>query len=126
MTRLLLILLLAAPSAAFAASCPSNGQMMAHTELFFGAGHVSDAQWKAFLSREVTPRFPDGLTALDGYGQWKRPDSKISAERSRMLLLWHMPTPDADARIDAIRDAYKKRFHQLSVMRVDSADCVSF
>ena len=99
---------------------------MARTELLFGAGHVGEAQWKAFLAREVTPRFPDGLTAIAGYGQWKAPSGKIQAERSRILLLWHPPGADADARIDAIRDAYRKRFHQLSVMRVDSADCVSF
>jgi len=99
---------------------------MARTELLFGADQVGDAQWKAFLSREVTPRFPDGLTTLDGYGQWKRPDGRIGTERSRVLLLWHKPGADADTRIDAIRDAYKKRFHQLSVMRVDSTDCVSF
>lgn len=127
MLRLLIVALCLAPLApAVAAQCPSHGMAMARTELLFGAAHVSDAQWKAFLSREVTPRFPDGLTALDGYGQWKRPDGRITGERSRVLLLWHAPAADADARIDAIREAYKKRFHQLSVMRVDSTDCVSF
>jgi len=99
---------------------------MARTELLFGAGHVGDVQWKAFLSREVTPRFPDGLTAFDGTGQWKTPNGKIAKEPSRILLLWHKPDADDDARIDAIRDAYKKQFRQLSVMRVDGMDCVSF
>jgi hypothetical protein len=99
---------------------------MAHTELLFGAGHVGMAQWNAFLTREVTPRFPDGLTVLDGYGQWKAPNGKISAERSRVLLLWHAPGADADSKIDIIRNAYERQFHQLSVMRVDSVDCVSF
>jgi hypothetical protein len=111
---------------AFAASCPSHGSEMARTELLFGAAHVGAAQWNVFLAREVTPRFSDGLTAIDGYGQWKAPNGKDSAERSRILLLWHKPGEDADSRIDAIRDAYKKQFHQLSVMRVDSVDCVSF
>ena len=99
---------------------------MTRTELLFGAGHVGMAQWNAFLTREVTRRFPDGLTVLDGYGQWKAPNGKISAERSRVLLLWHAPGADADSKIDAIRAAYKKQFHQISVMRVDSTDCVSF
>jgi hypothetical protein len=125
--RLLMVVLCFTPFApAVAAQCPSHGAPMARTELLFGAAQVSDTQWKMFLSREVTPRFPDGLTALDGYGQWKRPDGRIAAERSRILLLWHKPGADADARIDAIREAYKKRFHQLSVMRVDSTGCVSF
>ncbi|HEY5338323.1 MAG TPA: DUF3574 domain-containing protein [Rhizomicrobium sp.] len=99
---------------------------MARTELLFGAGVVSDAQWTMFLAREVTPRFPDGLTAFDGTGQWKRPDGRITAERSHILLLWHAPGADSDTKIDAIRAAYKKQFHQLSVMRVDGEDCVSF
>ncbi len=99
---------------------------MARTELLFGAGTVSNAQWHSFLNREITPRFPDGLTAIDGYGQWKRPDGKITAERSRILLLWHAPGAASDTKIDAIRAAYKKQFHQLSVMRVDGLDCVSF
>ena len=99
---------------------------MARTELLFGAGHVSDVQWKAFLAREVTPRFPDGLTVVDGYGQWKSPRGTIAKERSHVLLLWHAAGAEADTKIDAIRAAYKKRFHQFSVMRVDSTDCVSF
>ena len=99
---------------------------MARTELLFGAGSVSSAQWHVFLAREVTPRFPDGLTAIDGYGQWKAPTGRVTAERSRILLLWHAPDAASDAKIDAIRDGYKKQFHQLSVMRVDGMDCVSF
>jgi hypothetical protein len=116
-----------APLAANAApQCSPRASPMARTELLFGAGTVSNGQWQTFLSREVTPRFPDGLTAIDGYGQWKRPDGRITTERSRILLLWHAPDSASDTRIDAIRAAYKKQFHQLSVMRVDGLDCVSF
>jgi Protein of unknown function (DUF3574) len=117
---------LLSPTIAAAQTCPSHGSQMARTELLFGAGHVSDAAWKTFLAREVTPRFPDGLTAFDGYGQWKAPDGRSSKERSHILLLWHAPGADSDTKIDAIRDAYKTRFHQQSVMRVDGTDCVSF
>lgn len=99
---------------------------MARTELIFGAAAVNRGAWNDFLAREVTPRFPDGLTTLDGYGQWKAPSGDIGREPSRVLLLWHKGGPIADRKIDAIREAYKKRFHQLSVMRVDSVDCVSF
>ena len=99
---------------------------MARTQLLFGAGDVDATQWQAFLSREVTPRFPEGLTAIEGFGRWKAPDGNISSERSRIILLWHTPGTDADAKIDAIRDAYKSQFHQQSVMRVDGTDCVSF
>jgi hypothetical protein len=97
---------------------------MARTELFFGAERVSAAQWRDFLAREVTPRFPYGLTVLDGYGQWMAPGGHIAKEKSHALLIWH--GFDQSAKIDAIRTAYKKQFRQLSVMRVDGTDCVSF
>jgi hypothetical protein len=115
---------LAAP--AYALDCKPPSQMMARTELLFGAGTVSESTWHRFLSREVTPRFPDGLTALEGYGQWKAGNGAITRERSRVLLIWHAPDAKADAALEAIRDAYKTQFHQQSVMRVDGEDCVSF
>lgn len=44
------------------------------TELYFGTGRpdgsvVSDAEFQQFVDIQVTPRFPDGLTLLAGYGQ---------------------------------------------------------
>ena len=119
-----LLLLLTAP--ACARDCKQPAREMARTELLFGAGTVSEGAWHRFLSSEVTPRFPAGLTALEGYGQWRAPNGTISKEHSRVLLLWHAPDAKSDAALDAIRDAYKKRFHQRSVMRVDGEDCVSF
>jgi hypothetical protein len=102
---------------------------MNRVELLFGAATndgkpIDAAQWRDFLDREVTPRFPAGLTAYDAYGQWQRPDGAIEKSPSRVLVIWY--EGDGRARIDAIREAYKKRFAQLSVMRVDSADCISF
>jgi Protein of unknown function (DUF3574) len=125
-TLMTALLLAASAHEASALSCSAHGITMSRTELLFGAGAVSDADWHVFLNKHITPRFPDGLTAFDGYGQWKRPDGKITAERSRILLLWHAPDAASSAKIDAIRDAYKKQFHQISVMRVDGMDCVSF
>jgi hypothetical protein len=43
-----------------------------------------------------------------------------------MLLIWFEPDADSDARIEAIRSAYKKQFGQESVLRADAASCVSF
>lgn len=120
------LVLCALAGEARAGQCPANAKAMARTELLFGAAHVGQAAWKEFLAREVTPRFPDGLTVLDGYGQWRGASGAIAREPSRVLLLWHTSGAKADAAIDAIREAYKRRFHQQSVMRVDGEDCVSF
>ena len=126
MLRTMLGLFLLLGTSAHAGNCVPPAKAMARTELFFGAGKVSDAQWKQFLAREVTPRFTDGLTAVDGYGQWKSPNGAIAKERSRVLILVHSEDATSDRRIEAIRAIYKRQFRQLSVMRVDGEDCVSF
>lgn len=117
-------------SGAFA--CPSPGRMMAKVELIFGAHRnngqpVSDDEWADFLAAEVTPRFPDGLTVLTGFGQWRGTTGLLVQETSRLLLIWHAPDASTDSRIEAIRAAYKARFGQESVLRADDAPaCVSF
>jgi hypothetical protein len=118
------ILAFCAFSPANASECSPPASPLVRTELLFGAGHVSHTAWHDFLAREVTPRFPYGLTAFEAYGQWRAPDGHIAKEPSRVLLIWH--GADQSTKIDAIRDAYELRFHQQSVMRVDGTDCVSF
>lgn len=100
---------------------------MAEVELIFGAGqNVTHRAFMAFLAKDVTPRFPDGLSLFTGYGQWRNRKGGIIKEASRMLLIWYVPDAQSDARIEAIRTAYKRRFHQQSVLRADSVSCVSF
>lgn len=111
--------------------CPSQTRPMAKIELLFSAQRrnsvpVSDEEWEAFLAAEVTPRFPDGLTVLTGYGQWRDSAGRLIKETSRLLLIWYAPEA-GDTRIEAIRTAYKARFGQESVLRADGAPaCVSF
>lgn len=112
------------------AACPTSATAMTRLELLFGRGKpdgtsVTDAEWKAFLDVQVTPLFPDGLTVIDGYGQW-RDGEVVKAERSIMLVIWHPPGFGDEAKVEAIRSAYKSAFQQQSVMRIDGADCVSF
>ncbi len=112
-------------------SCQAGAAPMARLELLFGmsrrdAPPVSDEEWQSFVDQEVTPRFPDGLTIVQAYGQWRNSQGVIAKEISRVLMIWHEPKPASDAQIEAIRTAYKTRFKQESVMRVDSFSCVSF
>lgn len=104
---------------------------MTRLELLFGAAkpdgtEVSDADWLAFLDETVTPRFPDGLTVLDGRGQWRNARGEIVREATRVLLVWHLPHARTAADIAAIRETYKQRFGQESVMRIDGVGCVAF
>jgi Protein of unknown function (DUF3574) len=119
-----------APRPAFV-SCTGSAAPYARLELLFGRSRkdgteIGDAEWRAFLDSEVTPRFPDGLTVLDAYGQWRNSAGTIAKEKSVVLLIWYRPAAESQAKIEAIRSAYKARFGQESVLRVDSVSCVSF
>lgn len=110
-----------------APACTLPAKRMARVELIFGAGSiVTPRAWNNFLSREVTPRFPDGLSVFEGRGQWRGKNGVITREASRLLLIWFEPDGASDAKIEAIRSAYKQRFHQDSVLRADEASCISF
>jgi hypothetical protein len=94
------------------------------TELFFGTakpdGVVSDAEFREFLDRIITPRFPDGLTLLKGDGQFSE-DGVIVKEESFVLILLY-PLEDfreSSRKINVIRERYKDEFQQSSVLRVD-------
>ena len=95
------------------------------TELFFGTaqpdGAVSDAEFLEFVDRVITPRFPDGLTLLKGDGQFRDEEGVIVKEASFVLILFY-PLEDfseSSRKIDVIRERYKNRFDQESVLRVD-------
>ena len=114
-----------------AAACPAGGTAMVRLELVFGLSRkgrvdVSEADWTTFLDREVTPRFPDGLTVLAGRGQWRNAGGVAVSEPARVLLVWVKPAADLEARIAAVRDAWKQTHDQESVLRADGTSCVSF
>ena len=100
------------------------------TELYFGlskpGGTVSAAEWNKFLDEQVTPAFKDGLTVVDGKGQWLNQAGVVTKEDSKILILIHKPGPEKDAAITKIIDTYKREFQQESVLRVTSAVKVEF
>jgi hypothetical protein len=109
----------------------SQGNLFHRTELYFGrnrpGGEVSEAEFQHFLEVEVTKRFPDGLTLLDGLGQFQGSSGSIEKEKTKLLiLLYPLSDRSADRRIEDIRSAYKGQFQQESVLRVDTFERVSF
>jgi len=110
---------------------PAVQDMWARTELYFGTnrpgGAVSEAEFNCFIDDVVTPRFPDGLTLLSGYGQFLNSKGILERERSKVLiLLYPATTIDASKLIQEIREAYKAAYQQESVLRVDTYVSVSF
>ncbi len=104
------------------------------SELYFATGPLVDpdptlteGRWRDFLDREVTPRFPDGLTVLDAYGQWRSHGSELPGRlRSKVLVILHEDTPSSAAAIDAIRAAWKTATRSKSVLLVNERVDVSF
>ena len=129
---LLMSLSLAACIPLSAPDCPPGFEPFTEYQLFMGRGGaagevVSDQDWDDFLATSVTPRFPDGLTVLDGSGQWRNGAGQVQKERSKILILYAVGDESSlQAYIDAISSEYEQRFDQESVLRVVDQACVSF
>ena len=107
------------------APCAAPLKPALEVDLYFGRGRVSDAQWAAFLAEEVTPRFPDGLSVADIAGQWRDPGGTIGRENSKLLIVVVFDAPAHAPKVEAIVSAYKRRFAQQSVLRVERPACAA-
>lgn len=111
-------------------ACPPGAELWTRSELYFGlsapGGPVPEEAFGAFVAGEVTPRFPDGMTVLEARGRWRAPDGEQIEEDSRVVVLFHPPSREADDRLDAIRARYAAAFEQQSVLLAQRPECVSF
>ena len=113
---------------------PGQTKGWVNTKLYFGLGPadrpgqgVSEAEWREFLDKQVTPRFPDGLSVLDVYGQWQgKNETAPERLRSKMLILYYPDTRENREKIEAIRAAWKQKTGDQSVLRVTEPADVSF
>jgi len=116
------------------AAHPAKTQGWVDTQLYFGLGPADDASkgvneqaWRDFLDKEVTPRFPAGLSVLDVYGQWQGKEEKAPERiRSKDLIIDYPKTAENEAKIEAIRAAWKKKTGDQSVLKVTQPADVSF
>jgi hypothetical protein len=112
-------------------SCPPGQESLKTAQLFFGRNvsgkpGLSEAEFRKFVDEELTPRFPDGLTILDGGAQWRGDENRLIREAAKVVLIVLPRSGDASARIEASRAAYTTRFRQQSVLLVTQPACVSF
>jgi len=99
---------------------PDNFQ---RTELYFDRNigehkKVTNRDWKKFVEDSITVHL-SGFTILDGRGYWNN-HGKAESEKSKVLILIHVNSPEFETKIERIRKAYKTRFKQNAVLRVDS------
>lgn len=113
-------------------SCPANAKAQSVVELVFGRKigdriGVSNAAWSRFVDREITPRFPEGLTVVDASGQWR--DTKtggVVREPSKIVTIVLTDPDKQQAPLDAVIAAYKKKFRQQAVAVILRPACISF
>ena len=124
----------AAPTLAGDTAHPGQTKGWVDTRLYFGLGPadqpdkgISETDWRAFLDKEVTSRFPDGLSVVDVYGQWlSKGQATPERLRSKMLIIDYPDTAENRDKIDAIRAAWKQKTGDQSVLRVTEPADVSF
>jgi len=88
-----------------------------------GGGEVSERLWAEFVASEVTPRFPDGLSILNVAGQSRNSANQTLRERTKLLIVVVFDAPAHRAKIQAIVEAYNRRFSQIAVFQVEHAVC---
>jgi hypothetical protein len=116
------------------AAHPGQTQGWVDTKLYFGLGPsgnleqgISETRWLQFLDKEVTSRFPDGLSVVDVYGQWQGKNQTAPERlRTKMIILLYPDSQENRAKIEAIRSAWKQITGDQSVLRVTEPADVSF
>lgn len=127
---LLFALLLAGCASPPACKAPLEQRLVA--QLFFGreipgGGAVEARSFETFVAEEITPRFPAGFTLQDATGAWRDHATGVTIRENSTILTVIAPD-DAGlrARIDAIADAYRRRFRQEAVGKLLQTGCASF
>ena len=124
----------AAPTLAGDSAHPGRTSGWVDTRLYFGLGPadhpeqgISESRWREFLDREVTSRFPAGLSVEDLYGQWQGKGRPVPERlRSKVLIIDYPDSQENRDKVDAIRAAWKKMTGDQSVLRVTMPADVSF
>lgn len=124
----ILMLGLAGCASAPKAGCPVGQSQLRTAQFFLGAkppAKLNDRDLRRFVDREVTPRFPDGVTVVEGGGQWKGADNRLMREAAKMVLIVLPTGGDGHARMEAVRTAYRVQFKHDPVVVVPPPACVA-
>jgi hypothetical protein len=109
-------------------ACPAGHAQLRTAQLFLSAktpGTLDDRELRRFLDQEVTPRFPDGVTVVDGGGQWKGSENQLIRDAAKVVLIVLPPRGDPVGHMEAVRAAYRMRFKQDSVIVLQPPACVA-
>lgn len=109
-------------------ACPSGQTAIQTAQLFLGAkppARLADKDLRAFVDQEIAPRFPDGVTVVDGGGQWKGPDDRMMRDAAKVVLVVLPARGNPHVPVEAVRTAYRDRFKQETVVVTPPPACVA-
>lgn len=114
-----------------ATTCPEGTQRVVEYRLFMGRNSggeevVDDQTWDVFVRDIVTPKFPAGLTVLDGHGQWQDASGVVERERSKVLVILAQDDEETPGKVAEVARAYKDLFNQYAVLVTSEWTCASF
>jgi hypothetical protein len=105
--------------------CSCSATRMTGTDLYFGqstpdGGRVTENEWRDFKENKIAGIFKDGCTVLSGTGNWYDSASHQSVtEPAYVVVYLYKNSGQISKQIDSLRNWYKIRFRQQSVLRVD-------
>lgn len=109
-------------------ACPAGQSQLRTAQLFLGArppARLRDADLRKFVDTEVTPRFPEGVTVVDGGGQWRGDENRLIREAAKVVTIVLPEKGDPMGRIEAVRAAYRAKFRQDSMVVTPPPSCVA-
>ena len=124
----ILVLGLAGCMSAPRSACPAGQAQLRTAQLFLSAkppGKISDKDIRKFIDTEVTPRFPDGVTVVDGGGQWRGDENRLIREAAKVVTIVLPEKGDPAGKVEAVRAAYRAKFRQDSVVVMPPPACVA-
>lgn len=106
--------------------CPAGQAPLRTAQLFLQAkppAKVSDADLRQFVDTEVIPRFPVGVTVVNGGGQWSGDENRLIREAAKVVMIVLPDSGDPMRHVEAVRAAYRAKFHQNSVVVTPPPSC---
>jgi hypothetical protein len=111
-------------------ACPAGQDYVRTAQLYFARRtgeepRVSDAEFGRFVDEELTPRFRDGLTVMAAGNRWRDDPDKLVSGSARVVVIVLPKGHDESAKIEAVRVAYRTRFHRDSTVRIGPPSCAT-
>lgn len=98
---------------------------MVETNLYFGqskpnGGMITEKEWNSFRENEIAKVFKEGSTVVNVTGNWFDPEKHtLITEPTYLVIYFYKRSSKVSRQIDSLRNWYKEKFQQQSVLRVD-------